>query len=487
MPKTDSDGGKPTRGGFSRRLLIGGALAAGAGGAAGALVLSRTEVGVALGRSRARSLVGADRLPAAVDVVVIGGGFVGASAALTLAERGVSVALCEKGVVAGEASGRSMGFVYSQWADPAKMGLLERSKTLWAAMNARTGLETGYRRTGVVAPLAGPEQAAYAEAWLASVAGAPGVDGRVISKSEIARLFPAMRDPPDQALLSQTDASVEPVLAAPAIAEAAQRKGAIVLQNCAARGLETSAGRVSGVVTERGVIACKAVILAGGAWSPMFARSVGAGFRQVDVFLSMLSLSPVAGPEVSLSSEAFGFRRQIDGGYSVGVVEMAVPLDGDLIAAALSAPSTVQALMPQARLGFSASRAWDEMMSPRRWKLDRPSPFEARRILEPIYWARPPAEALAKLIERFPVFAAAQIRDRWAGAISTTIDNMPVISEAPRVPGLFIGSGFANGLTFGPAAGEALADLATGRAPSFDLGGYRMSRFTDGGKLAYHS
>ena len=63
------------------------------------------------GESRAKKVQGDSELPDSVDVVVIGGGFVGCCTALNLAERGVSVAICEKGVVAGEASGRAAGLI----------------------------------------------------------------------------------------------------------------------------------------------------------------------------------------------------------------------------------------------------------------------------------------------------------------------------------------------------------------------------------------
>ncbi|MDT8872238.1 FAD-dependent oxidoreductase [Komagataeibacter rhaeticus] len=64
-------------------------------------------------------------------------------------------------------------------------------------------------------------------------------------------------------------------MAAPAIAAAAREQGATVLTRCAVRGIETRGGRVCGVVTERGTIACESVILAGGAWSRLFAGNTG--------------------------------------------------------------------------------------------------------------------------------------------------------------------------------------------------------------------
>lgn len=89
-------------------------------------------------------------LPAKADVVVIGGGIVGASIALFLAERGVSVVLCEKGEIAGEQSSRNWGWCRKAGRDHAEIPLAIESLRLWEGMNARTNAETGFRQTGIV-------------------------------------------------------------------------------------------------------------------------------------------------------------------------------------------------------------------------------------------------------------------------------------------------------------------------------------------------
>src|ERR1019366_3814126 len=87
-------------------------------------------------------------------------------------------------------------------------------------------------------------------------------------------------------LYTATDGRAEPTLAAPAIAEAARRHGATLHQSCAARGLDTQAGRVAGVVTEHGRIRTQAVLFAGGAWSTLFCRRHGIRLPQVSVLAS---------------------------------------------------------------------------------------------------------------------------------------------------------------------------------------------------------
>ena len=109
-------------------------------------------------------------LPAEADVVVIGGGIVGASTALFLAERGVSVALCEKGTIAGEQSSRNWGWCRKMGRDLAEVPLAVESLRLWEGMNARTNAETGFRQTGIVYLCETANEAAKHEAWLAQAA-----------------------------------------------------------------------------------------------------------------------------------------------------------------------------------------------------------------------------------------------------------------------------------------------------------------------------
>src|ERR1700752_2076398 len=88
--------------------------------------------------------------PARADVVVVGGGIVGVSAALHLAKKGVSVVVCEKGRIAGEQSSRNWGWCRTMGRDADEIPLAIESLRLWRGMNERTGRETGFRQPGIV-------------------------------------------------------------------------------------------------------------------------------------------------------------------------------------------------------------------------------------------------------------------------------------------------------------------------------------------------
>src|SRR5207237_4378527 len=86
-------------------------------------------------------------LPARADVVIVGGGIIGTSAALYLAQKGVSVVLCEKGHIAGEQSSRNWGWVRKARRDPREIPLIVESLRLWEGMNQTVQGETGFRRS----------------------------------------------------------------------------------------------------------------------------------------------------------------------------------------------------------------------------------------------------------------------------------------------------------------------------------------------------
>jgi glycine/D-amino acid oxidase-like deaminating enzyme len=424
-------------------------------------------------------------VPAKADVVVIGGGIIGASTALELAERGVSVALCEKGAVAGEQSSRNWGWVRKMGRDPRELPLIVESLRLWEGLDARIGGESGFRRSGILYTCDDAEEVARYEAW-AEHARLFQIDSRMLTPDETAALLPGMRTRFAGGLYTASDGRAEPQKAAPAIATAAQRLGAVVLENCAVRGIERAAGRVAGVVTERGPIACASVVLAGGAWSNLFCGNLGIDLPQLKVKNSVLRTEPIdAGlPQVAMSAGNYAFRKRLDGGYTIADGEAN---DVDIV------PDSFRYLgkfLPALRgqrnslhLHFGGA-FFSEWKTPRRWSLDEVTPFERTRILDPAPNVKSTETALRRLAEALPGFAAAKVAQHWAGMIDVTPDAVPVISPVDALPGFFIATGFSgHGFGIGPGAGRLAADLVTGARPVVDPRDFRFGRFSDGSTI----
>src|SRR5215469_8791312 len=91
-----------------------------------------------------------ERLPEAADVVVIGAGMAGSAAAYALAKKGLSVALLDKGRVAGEQTSRNWGWCRQQHRDLRELPLAQKSLQIWEKLASELGVDAGFRRTGLV-------------------------------------------------------------------------------------------------------------------------------------------------------------------------------------------------------------------------------------------------------------------------------------------------------------------------------------------------
>jgi glycine/D-amino acid oxidase-like deaminating enzyme len=415
-------------------------------------------------------------LPQHVDVAVIGGGIIGIGTALALARAGVRVAVFEKGTVAGEQSSRNWGWVRTVGRDPKELELALLANEMWSDIQSKT--EVGYRRTGLAYLAQSDAEMARHQQWLDS-ARTSGVRVSLIGKGELAQHIPASNRPWVGALYSASDGVAEPALATRAIAKLAIEAGAQVFEQCAVRGIETAAGAVSAVVTERGVVKCAAAVLAGGAWSRLFCGNHAIELPQLKVHASVLSTTPLqTGLDMAVNGVDFTCRKRSDGGYTVSQLGASVadltPDSLRLCRAFLPAWMAERKYL-KLRMG---RRFFEELRMPRRFGLDQPTPFEACRQWDPAPSMPMVERALEKLKHAFPAFKEARIARAWAGMIDVTPDALPVISAVPRVAGFFVGTGFSgHGFGIGPAAGAALADLVTGARSRVDLKPFVLERF----------
>jgi glycine/D-amino acid oxidase-like deaminating enzyme len=429
-------------------------------------------------------VVSDEKLPVSADVVVIGGGMAGSAAAYALAKKGLSVALLEKGRIGGEQTSRNWGWCRQQHRDLRELPLAMKSLEIWGELGREVGVDTGFRRTGLVYVTTRPADLAQWEAWTLR-ARDHQMHSRVLSGAEAKALTPGSTSDWIGGVHSPTDGRAEPALAGPAIAEGARRLGVTLHQDCAARGLEMEAGKVSGVVTEKGSIRTQAVLCAGGAWSSLFCRRHGVRLPQASV--SSTSFATAAAPAVTeggLSMPDVTIRRRLDGGYTVGLggrgrVELSPQ---GLLYARQFWPT-----FKKRRWGltFAVGRSFFEGPEAfSRWPLDGISPFERQRRLDP---AADPALVrlgLTRLGEHYPALAGLQVAEAWGGVIDSTPDAIPVISAVDSLPGLYLSTGYSgHGFGIGPAAGRLAADLIAGDPPIVDPHPFRYSRLVDGTDL----
>ena len=419
----------------------------------------------------------ADELPSSTSVVIIGGGIVGVSAALALAERNIPVVLLEKGQIAGEQSSRNLGWIRKTNRHPDDVPMAQAADRLWAEMPKRIGREVGYRQAGITFLAQTNEQLAMHEAWHKSVESL-SLGSELLTSADVDRLVPGGKGQWVGGIHTPSDGYAEPAIAASAIAEAAIKHGAVMLQNCAVRSLSMSAGKVSGVVTEKGEIRCEQVLLAGGAWSRRFLGNAGVNLPTLPLICSVLRTQPMEGPtDIAVGGPDFSFRKHQDGGFIItqrGKLDAPFTLDHLLVG---------WRYMDQLRnqrsfLNINFGQAFfKDLKLKRRWKPDSKTPFELVRTNNPAPNMTLNQDALNNLKAAWPAFDDAKIEEAWAGVIDVTPDSNPVIDHIKTIPGLTVATGFSgHGFGTGPAAGQLAADLLSGVEPIIDPYPYRFDR-----------
>ncbi|WP_108660748.1 NAD(P)/FAD-dependent oxidoreductase [Acuticoccus kandeliae] len=423
-------------------------------------------------------------LPAKVDIVVIGGGVLGTSAAIFLNRLGHSVALIEKGRIAGEQSSRNWGWIRKQGRDPIELPLMIESARLWQRLAEESGEDIGFGVNGTTYLALDEAELAERQAWLDSAEGYQ-LDTKLLSAAETAALLGRDDRRFAGALHTPSDMTAEPRLAVPAFARLAASEGVAVIEGCAVRTVERTGGRLKSVVTERGEIECDAAILAGGAWSRTFLENHGIYIPQLAVRASAFRTGPT--PEIhpgGLGATGASLRRRPDGGYTVARSNAAT---FELI------PAAFRHFVPflpviRKRWKMLKIRGNSEFFGPlghHRWTGDQKSPFEEIRVLDPA----PDMDLLetvrATAMEFHPGLGPIEIVEAWGGMIDVTPDEVPIIDEAPGIPGLFIATGLSgHGFGLGPGAGMLAAEMASGRTPGVDPSAFRLSRFSNVGRAA---
>lgn len=420
--------------------------------------------------------------PATADVVIIGGGIAGVTTAYYLALAGVPAVLCEKGRIAGEQSSRNWGWIRKQGRDPREIEGSIQALRLWGEIAERAP-DIGFLVGGVTYLAETDGDLARYEEWLEH-ARLRQLDSRMLSADETDRLLGQSGRRFKGALHTPSDARAEPWLAVPAIAKMAEDEGAVLLEQTAVRTITRSAGRVSGVVTERGPIACNSVVLAGGAWCRLMLRHLSFDLPQLAVKASVQRTTPA--PLVTQSgvhARGASIRRRADGGYTIarsGASTFHITPSAFRYFRAFL-PTLTDPTKDQARqLKYRIGRPFiDELLTSIHWKPDQITPFEQTRILDPEPDHRLLDQVLAEARRLHPGLKDVRSAERWAGMIEATPDEIPVLGPIDGLPGLLIATGFSgHGFGFGPAAGHAMAALTQGKTPLFDLHAFRLARFS---------
>ena len=381
------------------------------------------------------------------DVIVIGGGVVGAATAYELATRGVAVTLLEAESLAFGATGRNLGYI---WAHTRRKGpeldLLMDTRRRLPTLAEELGAEFGLRMNGGLIFITSDRQRAVMREFV-DQRNADGVEMQLLDGDEARALVPILPPTVVGATYCPLDAQIDSPRYVRAFATAAERNGATVLQGTAARRIVVTDGQVVGVDTDAGHLAAGTVVIAAGGWSPSLAATLGIdlpiGSMRLQIVqtepmparLDHLLYGPVAVKQYAIFRELPSFREE-------DFLHPAEQPGGPVLL-----ESACQGADGRYLLGIA---------------MDYPG-FDWRPDLEGI------ALITRVLPEDLPELRGAHVARAWAGVLPFTSDNLPIVDRVPGIDGLIVAAGHVFGNGAGPTTGRLVASLVCGGTPVIDL------------------
>ena len=359
-------------------------------------------------------------VPQTADVVVVGGGIMGASALYHLARAGCRAAvLVERETLASGSTSRAAGGIRAQFSDELNVAISLECIRRFERFAEEPGGEIAYRQWGYLFLLTSPDEVSSFERSL-SVQHELGVPSRLLTATQAKEIVPELNvDDVVAATFCPIDGYATPEAAVQGYAAAASALGATIVQGCPVTRIAVDRGRVAAVETAEGTIATGSVILAAGVWTGDLAQTAG-----VDI--------PVT-PE----------KRH------VFFTEPGDPLPHEL-------PLTIDFAT-----GFYFHR-------------------EGRGLL---FGGRAATidDLAPDALHRLPALEQLAVRGGWWGYYEMSPDHNAIIGRTPDPEGFVYATGFSgHGFQQGPVVGEHVALLALGLPTPFDLSSLSVDRFAAG-------
>jgi len=378
-----------------------------------------------------------EMLPERADVVIVGGGIMGLSLAWNLAASGAQkILVLERGYLCEGASGRNGGGVRATWGTPTLIELAKESIAFMGHFAQELGINVWLRKGGYLFLAQHAETARMLEqgAELQRRHGLPtrmippGEAGEIVPQLDVSRCVAASWNP--------DDGVVFPWPFVWGYADGARKRGAQVETFTRVTGIETAAGRVRAVQTDRGRVQADRVVIACGAWSPVVAQLAGVALPNVPYRHEIVSsepLKPFLGPLVTMLDSGLYFSQSMRGEIVGGM--------GD--------PREQPGLNQTSSLRFLGRYA-------------------------------------RALTELAPQLGAVKLLRQWAGCYDVTPDHSPVLGETPGVAGLLQMSGFVgHGFMMAPAVGRRMAAWMGGAQDEI-FERFNLRRFAEG-KLVHET
>lgn len=345
------------------------------------------------------------------DVITIGGGLHGLSAALQLANAGRRVLVLERAWVGRHASGATAAGVRTLNRDRGELDLSLESMAMWHDITALAGDDCGFHANGQICVAENAASLGKLEAKVGALVRDGYTHEEMIGPDELKRLLPALSPHCLGASIARGDGAADPHRTLRAFRRTAETAGVTIIEQCGVTGIEPRGSDWCVRAGERKWVV-PVIINAAGAWSARVAAMVGDDIP-LDTKSSMMMVSerlaPFIKPVVSIMGRSLSFKQSDQGTLVIGGGLQGTP------------------------------------------DLDRESSTARMRVL---------SKGAKAATDLFPDVRNIRIVRVWAGLEAKTADMLPVVGPSPNAPGIFHAFGFSgHGFQLVPVVGAALTDL----------------------------
>lgn len=379
------------------------------------------------------------------DVVIIGGGIIGASVAyqLALAQAAkVDVLLLEQHTPASGTTGKSVAVLEFQHATRLAITLRQRSLAIYQRLFRDPDSGVRLQRLGGIL-LATTPRAAQAQRKALHLQQRLGIAVEWLEPAQLKARVPALQvEDLVGATYCPDEGYVDPYRLVMALLQEAQRCGVTVCTGTTVTGITVQRGRVHSVHTNRGAIAARWVVDAAGPWAKRVAAMAGVDIPLAHTKCQIMPVRPHTPFPYTIPwvlDRQSGFYLREDAGRVILLGRLVHTFHADHL------------LDPDAYVGFSQQP--DEEFAV----------FVGRSVQE-----------------RIPSLAEGHVQRGWAGLRAVTPDTRPLVGKTP-VEGFLLAAGFGGyGIQLGAVAGQILAHLILGQQASAELALWSLSRFARG-------
>ncbi len=367
------------------------------------------------------------------DVLIVGGGLMGAASAFFMRQRGKSVILLERDQVGQYASGVNFGNVRRQGRFLGQLALANRSFALWKRLPELIGDDLEFIPSGHMRVCYREEEIAELEAY-AAAPEARELDLRIFSGRELHQRFPFLGPEVKGGSYAPRDGHANPRLAAPAFARAARRAGAIVEERCEVTSVEQVGEQFRVSTSDGREYRAEQLLITAGAWGEKLSAQFGEPVPLVTKGPQMsvtepvpYALKTVIGVYTKIPEEVLYFRQIPRGNIIIGGCNHTKP---DM--------------------------------------LNRRAYFDPQSLLK----------QLQQMHRLAPQMANLNIIRTWSGIEGYLADSLPVMGPSGKIAGLYYAFGFSgHGFQLGPGVGDVMAELISSGSTSTSIEPFHIHRF----------